>query len=425
MFYRLRLHILFNLNHTELVLSSPASNLKYNFDVFQPNNLQYLMSSKANSYPDVYEAIMISDELSSNQVFIEPKQELALKNTQLRDRQNCTQKPTDLQISDEYQSIENDPEVAKLNQIINGDKCDGDISGLCTSQSSPSEIHTTNVIKSIHSNLQSLSDEKKELFMQITIPTEETIKQYLVPIESDQITRCAQDIETFETVMGFISVIEKFDESPDSTLVHSPQIVFYFFLYLCQNRQMLLTKPTYAILVKALFHEYIVQKGFTNLITIYNRIFNDKLYADINNTAVFYPILTQEWIQDKIHDFQEKSKQIEYRKRAKRVPPKYEVAEIVGAKDKEGRWWMSKVLAVYDYQGHSAYYVEFLGWGDKFNEFIIDGFRIEKFNPKKHRYFRPAWRTATKLDQANISDDREKTNVDISDDETDIKDVTN
>jgi hypothetical protein len=351
-----------------------------------------------SSYPDIYEAIMDSDTSSStNQVFIKPRVK------QIDD--------TDLQINDEYQSGEMDPEVMKLNQIVNGvdnlvNKLDKSTVSLPVVQ--PQLNHKT-IIKSIHSNLHSLSEEKKESFMKITIPTEETIGQYLVPIEIDQIARCAQDMETFETVMGFISVIEKIDESADSTL---SQIVFYFFLYLCQNRQLLLTKPTYAILVKALFHEYIVQKGFTNLISLYDRVFNDKLYVDINNTAVFYPILTQEWIQDKINDFQEKAKQIEYRKRAKRVPPKYEVAEIVGAKDKEGRWWMSKVLAVYDYQGHSAYYVEFLGWGEKFNEFIIDGFRIEKFNPKKHRYFRPAWRTkATKLDSVKQSDNE----VDIND----------
>jgi hypothetical protein len=67
---------------------------------------------------------------------------------------------------------------------------------------------------------------------------------------------------------------------------------------------------------------------------------------------------------------------------------KYAKGEVVGAQDKEGRWWMSEVLEVFMYKGHCMYYVKFFGWGDQFNEFITAPYKIRRYNPLKHKYFR-------------------------------------
>ena len=240
----------------------------------------------------------------------------------------------------------------------------------------------------IHKNVLDSIDNKNHQFEKIILPTEETIVSFMKNIETDPINIAVNDIEMFEQSLGIINLTELIPE----TFPHANQFIGYIFTCLCQNIKLLQSKPMYAVFIKYLFHQYIVEKGYIGLINIYNKIFNDKLYDDINNTAVFYPVLTQEWIYEKNKEYQEKCKQIELRKIAKRIPPSYEVNEIIGAKDKEGKWWMSKVLAVYEHEGHAAYYIEFLGWDDKFNEFIVDGFRLEKYNPRKHRYFRPAWR---------------------------------
>ena len=97
-------------------------------------------------------------------------------------------------------------------------------------------------------------------------------------------------------------------------------------------------------------------------------------------------------LRDRSLQNQEKCQQIKLRCMSKSIPPKYEIDEIVGAKDKENKWWMSRILDHVTCHGHTVYYVEFLGWGDHFNEFISDLHRLEKFNPRKHRYYRPEWK---------------------------------
>lgn len=163
-------------------------------------------------------------------------------------------------------------------------------------------------------------------------------------------------------------------------------------LFISQKIQFLVDNPLYALLIKAHAHEFIVIRGYHDLIPIYNIIFNDNLYEDINNTQLFAPVLSKEWVEEKIKQYQEECLHIEWKQNAKRKPPKYMKNEIVGAKDKEGKWWMSKILGIYAYQQCIAYYVEFLGWDEKFNEFITDSYRIERFNPKKHKYYRPSWK---------------------------------
>ena len=69
----------------------------------------------------------------------------------------------------------------------------------------------------------------------------------------------------------------------------------------------------------------------------------------------------------------------------RKPPPKFEVGQIVGAKDKERKWWMARILYVFidpDYP-YPWYYVHFEGWRDVHNEWISSPFRIKKFNPRR------------------------------------------
>jgi hypothetical protein len=147
--------------------------------------------------------------------------------------------------------------------------------------------------------------------------------------------------------------------------------------------------PKFYLLVKAMFHKYIFELGYTHLITYYNKIFNDNLYDDKSICENKQPTLSSEWINEKIREYQTKQLQIERRKLAKRPPLIYKVGSHVGAQDKEGKWWLSKILAVFYKNEHIIYYVEFLNWGEQFNEFITDPAKIQSYNSRKHHLFKP------------------------------------
>jgi hypothetical protein len=146
------------------------------------------------------------------------------------------------------------------------------------------------------------------------------------------------------------------------------------------------------LLIKALFHRYITEIGCHNLIEIYNRVFSDKLYEAANLPILRIPQLSDEWCKERVADYKQKIRVLSAIKAGKRPPQEFAVGEIVGARDRENNWWMSRVLAVFTYEQHVVYYVEFLGWGEQFNEFIpYSRTRIRRFNPKVHRYFRPVY----------------------------------
>lgn len=94
-------------------------------------------------------------------------------------------------------------------------------------------------------------------------------------------------------------------------------------------------------------------------------------------------------IRDMISKYDEQ--QAQYEKLAaeraeQRSAAKYRVGEVVGVKNKDGVWYLSRVLYVAEHCGLCAYFIEYMGMGDAFNEVITDAKRIEKYNPHKHIY---------------------------------------
>lgn len=64
---------------------------------------------------------------------------------------------------------------------------------------------------------------------------------------------------------------------------------------------------------------------------------------------------------------------------------KFEVGQIVGARDQESKWWMARILYVFEDPNYPYpwYYVHFEGWKDLQNEWISSPFRIKNFNPRR------------------------------------------
>ena len=173
------------------------------------------------------------------------------------------------------------------------------------------------------------------------------------------------------------------------------------------------------LLIKAMFHDKIVnckkdkmieKNKLTHLISRYNSIFNDGIYdkldTDKPDLSANPEQLTDVYKQQFIAEYQKKVHDAEVVRRINAKPPKFKEGDIVGAQDKEGRWWLSQVLQVFSAYGQHVYYVEFKGWGPQFNEFIASPFKIRQFNPRKHKLYRAAW-------EAKKEDESESKEVDL------------
>jgi hypothetical protein len=213
--------------------------------------------------------------------------------------------------------------------------------------------------------------------LNIALPTKDNIHTYInaYSYNPEEIRR------TFNELLNIV------DDSTQKKYAAKLLLIFSY-----NNIRFLSENKLYALLIKYSSHHFIVEKGWHDLVYYYNLIFNDKMYNDVGDSNIFEPVLPIEWINEKIKIYQDKHREIEFKKILKDKSYKYEKGEIIGAKDKEGRWWMSRIIEIFTYNQHSVYYVEFLGWGENFNEFIVDRFRIDRYNPIKHKYFRPNWK---------------------------------
>lgn len=140
--------------------------------------------------------------------------------------------------------------------------------------------------------------------------------------------------------------------------------------------------PSLALTLSNKINDLIINHDMRELILVYNVIYADGKYDQLEIPTVTIPkevtdnILTNYKLQEPI------AKQ--------HAKPKYAIGEIIGAKDKESNWWMSEVLYCASYNTHTIYYIKFLNWGEQFNEFIHEKHRMQKFNPYKHKYYRSA-----------------------------------
>jgi len=126
-------------------------------------------------------------------------------------------------------------------------------------------------------------------------------------------------------------------------------------------------------------------------IVIYKMLFNLKEnkikenyhFRVINITVKKYPPLTIE--ERTILEKKIKYTRFSYQAKKKRNP--FKVGQIVGAKDKENKWWLSRILHVHNDEERSGYwyYVRFEGWGPIHDEWIYsETFRVNWFNARKH-----------------------------------------
>lgn len=168
-------------------------------------------------------------------------------------------------------------------------------------------------------------------------------------------------------------------------------IATLMFQCLATMRDQLFALPQLALVVKAKFHQLIRAERMYRLIPIYNQIFSDLPFANINYQAK-PRVFTEEKIIECIAEYNTNLVKYEEQNKITRAKPTFEKGELVGVKDKEGKWFLSEVLHVFQYGDDIAYLIKYHGWGKKFNDFITDSYRIKKYSPRRDVYFRAAWR---------------------------------
>ena len=124
-------------------------------------------------------------------------------------------------------------------------------------------------------------------------------------------------------------------------------------------------------------------------INLYDVLFTDELYTEIN---IFKDIeidsINTSLLEYFLKSGEEKEKLLKEKKMHKRTPIRFNIGDIVGAQDKEGKWWLSRILNVCELDTNHIYLVEFCNWGYQFNEILVNYNRITYFNPCKHPLFK-------------------------------------
>ena len=85
---------------------------------------------------------------------------------------------------------------------------------------------------------------------------------------------------------------------------------------------------------------------------------------------------------------EKKIKYMRFSYQAKKKHDAFKVGQIVGAKDKENKWWLSRIIHVFNDPERPGfwYYVRFEGWGSMNDEWIYsETYRVNWFNPRKHQ----------------------------------------
>lgn len=187
-------------------------------------------------------------------------------------------------------------------------------------------------------------------------------------------------------ILNIIAMIEDMDLTEDKLPIHQS---------MCILRNMIILHGR--IFIKHPEMIDIVENSLSCINLDYNRFILHKMLNNIRMGKIGDNIHFRE-VQDVIHNMppmsvedritiEKKLPQFRYTRQIKKAPSKFKVGMIVGAKDKENRWWLSRVLHIHNdpKSQNYWYYIHFEGWPDACNEWINGKtYRVRYFNAKKH-----------------------------------------
>ena len=129
------------------------------------------------------------------------------------------------------------------------------------------------------------------------------------------------------------------------------------------------------------YNRLVIHKMINNIKT---DDYKNNIHFRESNTAVrnIPPMSVEERII-----IEEKLPQYRYSRQIKKNQKPFNVGEIVGAKDKENKWWLARVLHRHDAPDCADYwyYIRFENHGPMHDEWISSKtYRVRYFNAKKH-----------------------------------------
>lgn len=182
------------------------------------------------------------------------------------------------------------------------------------------------------------------------------------------------------------NILTLIDECDDSTTVRQMTSMLKNMIIL--HGKQLQTMPQFVKNIEGSLtdHElrYDVFVIYKMLHNITNRMIHDNIhFRSVNENIQKYPPLSTE---SRII-LEKKVKYMRYSYQAKKKRTPFEIGQIVGAKDKEMKWWLSRILHVHNEPNRSGYwyYIRFEGWGPIHDEWIYsETYRVRWFNARKH-----------------------------------------
>ena len=208
-------------------------------------------------------------------------------------------------------------------------------------------------------------------------------KQNRYVIVSHDMQSILQTIRTFD-IVGTNADIVKYQELITKLITDNICSIDDIMRY----KHIAIKFPHTISIIKNYFHKLIVDQRQIEIIDKYNEIFNDNIYSDIESYYDKYPIFPQDVLNNALDEYNKSIAKFLKQKHTLLKMPNFYDGQIIGAKDREGKWWLAQVITNATYGQHRCYYVSFCGWDKCFNEWISDQYRLQEFNPKRHRLFR-------------------------------------
>ena len=188
------------------------------------------------------------------------------------------------------------------------------------------------------------------------------------------------------TILNHISTMSEISDGTDKTIVHQMYNILKNLLILHGKSISNLSQFIREIednmnLLELSFNRFVIHKILNNI--KHGKYYDNIHFREINIDTSNIPPMT---VEERIN-IEEKLPQFIHSKQIKKKQKPFNVGEIVGAKDKETKWWLARVLHRHDAPDCADYwyYIRFENCDSIHDEWISSkSFRVRYFNPKRH-----------------------------------------
>ena len=206
-------------------------------------------------------------------------------------------------------------------------------------------------------------------------------KRYTIP-KYDH-TSILQTVRDFDTAMNNENDLNSYKKLITELILEGNIDHMLFVKYKCYLKSI----PEALAIIKGFFHKLIVDDRRYDIISVYNELFCDEVYKVIDKYNERY-VIPQDILNKALDDYNKKIASFIKKTHTLYKMKTFTEGQIIGAQDREGRWWLSQVITMVTYGQHRCYYVRFCGWDECFNEWIADPYRLQWYNYKRHKLYR-------------------------------------